>query len=90
MPDKYDELLVTLNVNNTESYTYYIPKIYLSDDYKRFPNGYAINVGGTSYFKQIVVKVSKTQASIEFARYYNTIDGLKDQISNTTMEIYYK
>ena len=90
LPEIYSELFVIAKTSNDESnaFSFFIPKISLSDNLRYFTNGYAIYVD-TNYGHFVRIGVSKTK--IALTKYAQSIGStFNDVSSKAIVEVYYK
>ena len=90
LPEIYSELFVIAKTSSDESnaFSFFIPKISLSDNLRYFTNGYAIYVD-TNYGHFVRIGVSKTK--IALTKYAQSIGStFNDVSSKAIVEVYYK
>ena len=90
LPEIYSELFVIAKTSSDESnaFSFFIPKISLSDNLRYFTNGYAIYVD-TNYGHFVRIGVSKTK--IALTRYAQSIGSTFNEVSSKAIvEVYYK
>ena len=90
LPEIYSELFVIAKISSDESnaFSFFIPKISLSDNLRYFTNGYAIYVD-TNYGHFVRIGVSKTK--IALTKYAQSIGSTFNEVSSKAIvEVYYK
>ena len=90
LPEIYSELFVIAKISSDESnaFSFFIPKISLSDNLRYFTNGYAIYVD-TNYEHFVRIGVSKTK--IALTKYAQSIGSTFNEVSSKAIvEVYYK
>ena len=90
LPEIYSELFVIAKTSSDESnaFSFFIPKISLSDNLRYFTNGYAIYVD-TNYGHFVRIGVSKTK--IALTKYAQSIGSTFNEVSSKAIvEVYYK
>ncbi len=90
LPEIYSELFVIAKISSDESnaFSFFIPKISLSDNLRYFTNGYAIYVD-TNYENFVRIGVSKTK--IALIKYAQSIGSTFNEVSSKAIvEVYYK